>query len=89
MKMQLVAVLLAALLVLAAAAEMSDATVKLKELAARVETKVQDGKKSEKDLADELREFEALLAKHKEEMTDDVAEVLWDEATGAWRDSSV
>ena len=80
MKMQLVAVLLAALLVRAAAAEMSDATVKLKEFAARVETKVKDGKKSEKDLADELKEFEALLAKHKEEKTDDVAEVLWAEA---------
>ena len=78
--MQLVAVLLAAVLVRAAAAEMSDATDKLKELAARVETKVKDGKKSEKDLADELKEFEALLAKHKRKR-----QMMWQKSSGLKR----
>jgi thiol-disulfide isomerase/thioredoxin len=34
------------------------------------------GKTNETDLADELKEFDALLAKHKDEKTDDTAQIL-------------
>ncbi|MEW6157978.1 MAG: TlpA disulfide reductase family protein, partial [Verrucomicrobiota bacterium] len=35
------------------------------------------GKRTEADLADHLKEFDALLAKHKDEKTDDVAQILF------------
>ncbi len=57
-------------------AEKTDAAAELKALVSKVQTKLQDDKKTEKDLADELKEFDALLAKHKDEKTDDVAQIL-------------
>lgn len=38
----------------------------LKDLVGRINTKLQSGKNSESDLADELKEFDALMAKHKD-----------------------
>ena len=64
----------------ATAAEKSDAAAELKDLVAKIQTKLQDGKKTDKDLADELKEFDGLLAKHKDEKTDEVAQILLMEA---------
>jgi peroxiredoxin len=47
----------------------------LQDLVGRVTTKLQEGKNTEKDLASELKEFDALLTKHKDEKTDDVAQI--------------
>jgi peroxiredoxin len=62
------------------AAEPTAAAAELKELVAKVNTKLQENKKTEKDLAPELAEFDALLAKHKSEKTDDTAQILMMEA---------
>ncbi len=56
--------------------ETSTAATELKELVTKVQTKTREGKRTEKDLADELKEFDALLARHKGEKTDDVAQIL-------------
>jgi len=58
------------------AAEKSDASAELKDLIAKVQAKLQADKKSETDLADELKEFDTLLARHKDEKTDEVANIL-------------
>jgi peroxiredoxin len=63
------------------AAEETDAAAELKALESKIQTKLDEGKKTEADLADELQEFDALLARHKGEKTDDVAEILF---TKAW-----
>jgi peroxiredoxin len=62
------------------AAEPTAAASELKELVAKVNTKLQANKKTEKDLEPELKEFDALLAKHKGEKTDDTAQILLMEA---------
>lgn len=62
------------------AAEPSAVAAELKDLVAKVNTKLQENKKTEKDLAPELAEFDALLAKHKGEKTDDTAQILFMEA---------
>src|SRR5882762_8346325 len=60
----------------ASAAEKSEAATELKALISKVQTGMREGKKTEAGLADELKEFDALLAKHKDEQTDDVANIL-------------
>ncbi len=59
------------------AADPSAASTELKELVTSVKTKLQAGKTSEADLAPELKQFDELLAKHKDEKTDDVAQILF------------
>jgi len=79
MKTRLLATLTAALLALAClpcfAADSSAAT-ELKELVAKVQTKLKTGTPTEASLAPELKEFDALLAKHAGEKTDEVAQIL-------------
>lgn len=58
------------------AAGTNDVATELQNLVAKVKTKLQAGHKSEKDLADELKSFDALLAEHKGEKTDGVAQIL-------------
>jgi peroxiredoxin len=58
------------------AADKSAASVDLDALIAKIRTKIGAGEKSQADLAPELKEFDALLAKHKGEKTDDVAQIL-------------
>ena len=58
------------------AAEKSAVSDELQGLIKKIQTKLQDEKKTEKDLADELKEFDTLLAKHKDEKTDEVANIL-------------
>jgi thiol-disulfide isomerase/thioredoxin len=43
----------------------------------KVNAKLTANKKTEADLSDELKEFDAILAKHKDEKTDEVANVLY------------
>lgn len=80
MKIKLLALLSALSLLLSPrcgiAAETGDAAAELKTLIAQVRTDLQAGKKTEKDLDGDLKEFDALLAKHKDEKTDDVANIL-------------
>ncbi len=62
------------------AATTNNVKTELGNLVGKIQAKLREGKKTEKDLADELKEFGALLAKHKGEKTDDVANVLYMEA---------
>jgi peroxiredoxin len=62
------------------AAEPTAASGELNDLVAKVKAKLQENKRTEADLAPELRQFDALLAKHKGEKTDDVAQILLMEA---------
>ena len=80
MKSKLFILLAAAALLLpnprAFAVEKSAVSDELQALIKKIQTKLQDEKKTEKDLADELKEFDTLLAKHKDEKTDEVANIL-------------
>ena len=59
------------------AADSSAAQDDLKALITKIKAKLQEGKTTEADLAPELKEFDALLAKHKDEKTDEVAQILF------------
>ena len=80
MKNKLLVLLAAAALALPSsrglAAEKRDPSAELQDLITKIKAKLQDDKKTEKDLADELKEFDTLLAKHKDEKTDEVANIL-------------
>lgn len=74
------ALLAGALIVLgwpSSGAEPASLQSQLQRIVQKIQTKISEGKKTEKDLAGELKEFDALLAKHKGEKTDDVAQVAW------------
>ena len=58
------------------AAESTGAATELGALVKKIQTKLKEGKKTEADLADEMKEFDTLLAEHKGEKTDDVAQIL-------------
>jgi thiol-disulfide isomerase/thioredoxin len=58
-------------------AEPSEAAKDLKELVSKIQVKLKQGDRTEDKLAAELEEFDALLAKHKGEKTDDVAQILY------------
>ena len=62
--------------VFAADAKPGDAKKELQQLVTKVQSKLREGKKTEADLADELKEFDALLKAHEKEKTDDVAQIL-------------
>jgi len=64
------------------AAPLSPAAAELKDLVARITTSLQAGQGTEASQADHLKEFDALLAKHKGETNnDDVAEIAFMKAT--------
>jgi peroxiredoxin len=48
----------------------------LKALVTKVQAKLQDGRRSETELAPELKEFDALIEKHKTEKSDDAAQIV-------------
>lgn len=48
----------------------------LQQIIQQVDAKIKAGKQTEADMADQLKQFDALLAKHKGEKTDEVAQVL-------------
>ncbi len=62
------------------AAEAAGTKVELEQLIKKIQTKAQGGKTAEADFADEIKEFDALLAKHQAEKTDETAEILLAEA---------
>lgn len=59
----------------------ADATDELKTLVAKVQADLKAGKTTEADLSDDLKQFDALLAEHKAEKTDAVAQILVMKAT--------
>ena len=77
--------LIAAALLLAAprlfAAETNDPATELQGLVAKIKADIHAGKTTEADLADDLKQFDVLLAEHKGEKTDAVAEILFMKAT--------
>ncbi len=73
----LAALLLSACCQTGLAAETTAAETELKDLVTKIQTKLKEGKKTEADLADELKEFDTLLAKHKDEKSDEVAQILF------------
>ena len=77
----LTAVLLATSTLLSQVAEPTSVAMELKGLISKVQAKIKVGKPTEADLAPELKAFDELLAKHKAEKTDEVANVLYMKAT--------
>jgi len=63
------------------AAEPSAAAAELKDLVTRIQASLHEGKHTEADQADHLKEFDALLTKHKGETSDDVADIAFMKAT--------
>ena len=57
-------------------AETNSVTADWKDLVTRINTKIRAEQKTEKDLADELKEFDALLVKHKGADAEDLAQIL-------------
>jgi len=55
----------------------ADAKTELNDLIGKIRTDVGSGKKTEADLSDDLKKFDDLLAEHKGEKTDDVAQILF------------
>lgn len=55
----------------------ADATDELKTLVLKIQTDLDAGKRTEASLADELKQFDVLLAEHKSEKTDAVAQILY------------
>ncbi len=58
------------------AADTNEVATELKAVVDAVRMNISSGKKSEADLAPQLKEFDQILEKHKGEKTDDVAQVL-------------
>ncbi len=85
MKHKLSAAFIAALLFLPGrpgwAADTRNVSTELSALVMKVNNQLKTGKDTEKDLAAELDEFDALFAKHKNEKTDEVAHILLAKAT--------
>jgi peroxiredoxin len=81
MKLRLLAAVTTLSLLLSAssgvAADTNSTSAELRAIITKIQTKLREDKKTEADLAPELKEFDALLAKHKGEKTDDVAQVLY------------
>ena len=60
----------------AGAAEASAASTELSSLVAKVKERLQEGKRTETELAPELKEFDALIEKHKGDKSDAAAETI-------------
>ncbi|HTX22674.1 MAG TPA: TlpA disulfide reductase family protein [Candidatus Aquilonibacter sp.] len=71
----------AALLLPVQRAFTADATTELKALVEKVNADIAAGKTTEAGLSDDLKQFDALLAEHKGEKTDAVAQILYMKAT--------
>jgi thiol-disulfide isomerase/thioredoxin len=57
-------------------AETNKVTVELQALTEKIKAKLQEGKTTEKELAEELKGFDTIIANHKGESADDLAQVL-------------
>ena len=67
-----------------AAAADADGAAELKDLVTKIQAKYTEGKRAENDFSDELKQFDALLAKHSGEKTDQVAQILYTKASLYW-----
>jgi thiol-disulfide isomerase/thioredoxin len=80
MKMKIISALVALSFLIsgqrAFTADTNSASAELKDLVARINTKLKQEQRTESDLAGELKEFDVLLAKHKGEDAEDLAQVL-------------
>jgi len=79
MKTKILAALVAVLLLFnfaSLAEQTNEVSAELKTLVDKVRDKLHGQPKTEEDLAGELKEFDELLAKHKDQKTDEVAQVL-------------
>jgi len=63
------------------AAGTNDPAVELRDLITKIKTDIRAGKTTEAALADDLKQFDFLLAEHKGEKTDAVARILYMKAT--------
>jgi peroxiredoxin len=85
MKIKCFAALAAALLAFPGqqclAEEQGDVTTELKALVRKVQAKLEEGKRTEQELASELNEFDALLVRHKDGKPEDIAKILYTKAT--------
>jgi len=54
----------------------ADVKDELKELVGKIQTKIQAGKRAESDFPEELKGFDTILAEHKDDKTDEVAQIL-------------
>ena len=72
----LAAVILATCWISVPAAEAVNVETQLQDLVAKIREKLQQGKTTKNDLAENLKEFDVLLEQHKGEKTDEVAQVL-------------
>jgi thiol-disulfide isomerase/thioredoxin len=61
----------------ASAAQTNNAGGELQSLITKIQSKLHEGKSTEADLTNELKEFDVLLAEHKGETNDDVANILF------------
>jgi peroxiredoxin len=81
MKIKLLVVLIALLMSFSgqsgSGAETNDLKSELKDLVGKIQTKLREGKRTEADLADELKGFDELLARHQGEKNDDVAQAIF------------
>jgi thiol-disulfide isomerase/thioredoxin len=59
----------------------ADAKTELTTLVTKIKSDLAAGKRTESDLADDIKQFDVLLAEHKGEKTDDVARILYMKAT--------
>lgn len=71
----------AALLLTIRSSYAADPAAELKALVTQIQTKLESGKKNEADFAPEIKQFDTLLAEHKGEKTDAVAQILYMKAT--------
>ncbi len=71
-----IAALVASLFLPACLVQAGDAKEELKELVGQIQTKLKAGKNSPKDLAENFAQFDKLIAAHKGEKTDDVAQMV-------------
>jgi thiol-disulfide isomerase/thioredoxin len=76
-----IAATLPARFVFADATADADVSTQLKALVMKVRTDIQAGKTTEAALSDDLKQFDVLLAQHKGEKTDAVAQILYVKAT--------
>ena len=58
-------------------AEATETSSELKALVTKIQNKLHEGKKSEADLSAELKDFDALIDKHKGEKSDEAAQIVY------------
>ncbi|MGC3960609.1 MAG: TlpA disulfide reductase family protein [Verrucomicrobiota bacterium] len=84
MKIKFIALLATGLIATTAslpAAEPGAAATEMRAVITKIQTKVKEGKKTEADLADELKDLSALVEKYRADQSDDAAQILMMQAS--------